>query len=327
MSGELALLGALLSALLAVAAVHFVRSRAPPVAAESVSADGRTPRLGQELVLALSRDVRRVGYWVSVGAGGRDWRALADTGSPFLLIPRSLPCRGAPCPATGLSASLVFGDGASDPARFVRGGVRLGGGQLPGLVFAGNSGGGKGADADIAVLGLNPGLGRGEALAAAAAVAQMGVGRLSFDLGPRPTLTLSPPDAPAPPERGGFLAAGALLSPAAIREAGAPQAADFYVAALDPRRGAAAGLPPLRLLVFDTGTTLTLLPAPLPAGKAFALPLADGGEIPVQGRDAGALPGDLVGAGLAILGNRSLTGLRLALDLRAGRFAVHRVQN
>jgi hypothetical protein len=291
----------------------------------SSAPEGNGARLAAPLTVGLSRDSYRAGYWAPLRVGGRDWSALVDTGSPYLVVPHSLPCAGAAaCRPTGQELTLRYGDGTTDSASFELSPFRLGGARFPGVIFGGNEEGGEGSPtADDVILGLSsppPRSGAPPPL-----IAQMNIQLMEFDFTREAsaTMVLSPPGAK---EGGGaLLASGALLAPGALRAAGYPLVADLYVIALDPARNAAEGLPPLEFLLLDTGTTLTLLPPPLaspPSG--FILHLAGGGNIPVRGSDVGALPADLGkerGVGLAILGNRSMSGFRLAIDLGARRFS------
>ncbi len=119
---------------------------------------GGGARLVHPLSVGLHRDPDRAGYWAPIRVGGRNWHALVDTGSPYLVVPNSLPCAGgeATCDPTGQELTLTYGDGTKDSATFEISPFGIGGARFPGVIFGGNEKGGEGSPtADDVILGLS----------------------------------------------------------------------------------------------------------------------------------------------------------------------------
>lgn len=293
----------------------------------------RGPRLSADIVVPLSRDQYRAAYWLPARVGGRAIHALADTGSPYLVVPQSLPCPpGVRCPLTGERTRITYGDGTMNDAVFAHSPVSLGDNHFPSLVFGGSDEPGEGTEsANDAVAGLAP-------LKAphgfkdpvgASLVEQIGATALELDLRREFDATLRI-FAHARPwhlwgaEHGDLVAEGPLVPRGRLWTLGVDHASDFYVVELPVQ----PGLGGLRYLIIDTGSTLTLLPGALTGDVRIRFPH---GALDVRGKDLGTLPSMYVGpradalnSEVGILGNRSMTGFRVVLDLVGGTCRFYR---
>jgi hypothetical protein len=322
-----AVLAAVLAALAAVVAARLAASRG---AAAQRPATGAAPsslkggRLTTRIVVPLARDQYRSAYWAPAYIAGESVRAIADTGSSYFVVPRSLPCpRSAQCALTGARTRITYGDGTTDDAVFTASRAALGGNPFPALVFGGSSAPGTGsASADDPILGLAPlKAPRGFASPVGRSVVeQIGAAVLEFDLRDEFNASLALGPAGARPPAGGALAAEAPLAPRGqLWTVGVDHETDFYVVRLPAGQSPALG--GLKFLILDTGTTQTLLPAHGPGAVSLKFPT---GRIPVRAEHLGVLPpmyqggrGQALNAEVGILGNRTMTGYRVVID--AGR--------
>lgn len=299
-----------------------------------------TPHLTRDIVVFLARDQYRAAYWAPTFVGGLSIKAIADTGSPYFIVPESLPCSpAAHCAPTGVRTTITYGDGTTDKAVFTRGHVDLGANHFPSLIFGGSPDAGKsgrttggGNEAILGLAPVKPPPGQkvdgpqGESIAE-----QIGARLLEFDFRDEydAALRLAPSRGyasggdPAAPLPGEVLVAAAPLVPRGkLWTRGVDHATDFFVVEIDQSR-ADPKLGQLQYLIIDTGTTMTLLPPPADSvggdgkGLGATIPLAQGG-IAVAGEDRAPI-NDLyqdpdLQKSVGILGNRTMTGHRIVLD-------------
>lgn len=277
--------------------------------------------LTTDIVIPLSRDIHRTAFWMPSYIGGKSISAIADTGSPYFIVPKSLPCpKDTPCHPLGEKTRISYGDGTSDDAVFTLTHTDLGENHFPRLAFGGSETEGTGsASASDAILGLAP-------LKAPAGfkqpvghsvVEQLGAKLLEFDLTDEFNASLRLAPGSKYEKRRGVLVAEAPLVPrGALWTAGVDHATDFYVVKL-PQQSPALGA--LKYLIIDTGTTLTLLPKRVRGDAVIKFPL---GEIHVRSEDLGVLPpmyqSPELNAEVGILGNRTMSGLRVIIDTEKG---------
>lgn len=284
------------------------------------------------------------GLRVEATVAGRPTSLIADTGSPYLIVPQSLPCAG--CTPTGVRSIVSYGDGTSDNAVFTLSpdGVELSGASpravFRKVVFGGSHRSGQGVGGDDAVLGLAPvkppcdpsdpacvtrfGAARlSDPTVGPSFAEQTGVRVIEFDL-TRPgryAMRLGGASRAVSPELQ-LVAEARLVPRGELWTNGVDHAADFYVARLDPAKN--AELAGVEFLIIDTGTTQTLLPEP-PAGDATVH--FERGSLPLRHAHVDEIP-DIYGEGLrrrvGILGNRSMEGHRVVIDSVAGFFRMYR---
>ena len=281
-------------------------------------------RLTEDIVVPLARDQYRSAYWMPTYVGGRSVNAIADTGSPYFIVPLSLPCpKTTRCTLTGARTKITYGDGTADNAVFTAAHTDLGENHFPSLIFGGSQEAGTGSSsASDAIIGLAPikapsGF---KDPVGVSIVEQIGATLLEFDFTDEydASLRLAPASRYAKTS-GTVIAEGPLVPRGKLWTMGIDHASDFYVVALPAQAAALGGL---RYLIIDTGTTKTLLPQDPRGDVTIKFPT---GAMPVSRADVGHLPamyqgpaGKTLNPEVGILGNRTMTGHRVLLDLTAG---------
>jgi hypothetical protein len=282
------------------------------------------PRLTTDIVVPLARDQYRSAYWMPTYVGGKSVNAIADTGSPYFIVPLSLPCpKTTVCTLTGARTKITYGDGTTDNAVFTASHTDLGENHFPSLVFGGSEEAGTGsASASDAIIGLAPlkapsGF---KTPVGVSIVEQIGATLLEFDFTSEwdASLRLAPASHYAKTS-GTLVAEGALVPRGRLWTIGVDHASDFYVVELPAQ---APSLGQLKYLIIDTGTTMTLLPQTPQNAVTIKFPK---GEIAVPRDELGKLPpmyqgkaGETLNPEIGILGNRTMTGYRVLLDMAKG---------
>ena len=97
------------------------------------------PQLKSAITMDLWRDPQRVAYFIPATVAGRRFYTIADTGSPYFIIPDSLPCDPSQvCAPTGNRTSVAYGGGTTDMAIFTQSSASLGGNEFSSLVWGGS---------------------------------------------------------------------------------------------------------------------------------------------------------------------------------------------
>jgi hypothetical protein len=287
--------------------------------------------LTTDIVIPLARDQYRSAYWAPAYVAGKSVNAIADTGSPYFIVPASLPCpKTIRCDLTGARTSITYGDGTKDNAVFAATHINLGQNHFPSLIFGGSEYSGTGsASANDPILGLAPlksPPGR-KMPVGASIVEQIGAKLVEFDLRDEYNAYLRlAPDSSFAKAQGRLIAEGKLMPRGELWALGVDHISDFYVVKLPPGQNPSLGS--LSYLIIDTGTTKTLLPTRPSSDVEIRL---SKGSIPVQRAHLGVLPplyhGPKSGSldpEVGIMGNQTMTGYRVVLDLTEGTCRFYR---
>ena len=142
-------------------------------------------------------------------------------------------------------------------------------------------------------------------------VGQIGATLLEFDFSDeqKATLRLGPSSDHGSSNPGALIVSAPLMDRETLFQLGINTVMDFYVVQLPPQETA---INYLTYLIIDTGTTMTLLSQSTNANVNIKFPL---GSINVEQEDLGVLPSNSFANNVGILGNRTMSGYIIRLDM------------
>jgi hypothetical protein len=269
-------------------------------------------------------------YYLPIKIGDRSFQAIVDTGSPYITLPQSLPCTGAACTPTGQTRVVKYADGRRITVSFTRGHLTLGdrpANAIP-LTFGGLPDTGPAGDSIFGLASLKGPA--GPTMVGASPVDELGVSVIELDLTGRgpPTLRLAN-TGPGPATLGLSAVVDTQLLPVGALWEGVDRSMfPYYVVGVKPT----LDQPRLRYMVIDTGTTQSVPTAPLPADKPEVVLTFDSGQQLVGTHGSGKEWGNpqpvyadkSLNESVGVLGNRSMRGYLVQLDIKGMRFRMYR---